>query len=83
MKILIIEDESYTAEHLKQLLIKYNELLEIVAILDSVKTSVSWLMNNPVPDLIFQDIVLKDGLCFEIYDATDIRVPVIFTTAYS
>lgn len=83
MRILIIEDESYTAEHLKKLLVKIDPLYKPIAIFDTVKESIKWLQNNPLPDLIFQDIVLKDGICFEIYDTVNINVPVIFTTAYS
>lgn len=83
MRVLIVEDETYTAEHLKQLICKFDSTFEIIAILDTVKDSINWLRNNDLPDLIFQDIVLKDGNCFEIYDEIDINVPIIFTTAYS
>ena len=35
-----------------------------------------------MPDLIFMDIELTDGLSFTIFDACPITCPVIFTTAY-
>jgi two-component system response regulator LytT len=35
-----------------------------------------------LPDLIFLDIQLSDGLSFEIFDHVNITCPVIFTTAY-
>jgi two-component system, LytTR family, response regulator LytT len=83
MKILIIEDELHTANRLQQLIFEYNKDYEILAILTSVKSSVEWLKQHKQPELIFQDIQLNDGLCFEIYREIDIVSPVIFTTAYS
>ncbi|HBZ24735.1 MAG TPA: DNA-binding response regulator [Rikenellaceae bacterium] len=83
MRILIIEDEIHTANRLKQLILEYNRDYEIVATLSSIDASVEWLKENDLPDLIFQDIQLKDGSCFEIYKAVDVKAPVIFTTAYS
>jgi two-component system, LytTR family, response regulator LytT len=83
MKVLIIEDELYTGEHLKKLLIEIDSSLRIAPILDSVEKSVNWLNNNDSPDLIFQDIMLKDGNCFELFERVEIKSPVIFTTAYS
>ena len=83
MKILIIEDELHTANRLQQLIFEYNKDYEILASLTSIKSSVEWLKQNKQPDLIFQDIQLNDGLCFEIYKEVEIASPVIFTTAYS
>lgn len=83
MKVLIIEDELYTGEHLKKLLMKIDSSLRVAPILDSVEKSVNWLINNSPPDLIFQDIMLKDGNCFELFERVKIKSPVIFTTAYS
>ena len=34
-------------------------------------------------DLIFADIQLADGLCFEIFSKIKVRCPIIFTTAYN
>ena len=36
-----------------------------------------------MPDLIFSDIELNDGICFEIFDKIQISTPIIFTTSYS
>ncbi len=83
MRILIIEDEIHTATRLKQLILEYNQDYVIVATLSSVDSSIDWLRENDFPDLIFQDIQLKDGSCFEIYKAVEVKAPVIFTTAYS
>ncbi|MEM9025230.1 MAG: LytTR family DNA-binding domain-containing protein, partial [Bacteroidota bacterium] len=35
-----------------------------------------------LPDLIFMDIQLSDGLSFEIFSEIQVKCPVIFTTAY-
>lgn len=83
MNILIIEDEQHTAERLVQLLKKYDQNLNILAIIPSIKKAKEWFRNNKQPDLIFQDIVLNDGNCFEIYEEISIDSPFIFTTAYS
>jgi DNA-binding LytR/AlgR family response regulator len=82
MKIIIIEDEELAAEGLIIKLKKVNPDIEILDVLDSVKTAVTWFQNNAMPDLAFFDIQLADGLSFEIFDKTAVNCPVIFTTAY-
>jgi two-component system, LytTR family, response regulator len=82
MKAIIIEDEELAAEGLSISLKRVEADIEILAVLDSVKTAVAWLKNNPAPDLAFLDIQLADGLSFEIFEQTPINCPVIFTTAY-
>ena len=83
MKVLIIEDEQYTAQRLLDLIKKYDPKIEVCAMLTSVQESVKWFKANTHPDLIFQDIQLSDGNCFEIYEAVKVSSPIIFTTAYS
>ena len=83
MKVLIIEDETPAAEKLERYLHRYDEQIEIQAVLKSVKESIEWLKENePSVDLIFMDIQLLDGKSFEIFDQVDVQTPVIFTTAY-
>ena len=38
--------------------------------------------NNPQPDLILMDIELCDGQSFEMFNLTEVKSPVIFTTSY-
>jgi two-component system, LytTR family, response regulator LytT len=83
MRVLIFEDEAHSAHMLIRLLEKYDPAIEILAVIDSVEKGMSWFANHPLPDLIFQDIRLSDGDCFNIYDAVQIQTPVIFTTAFS
>jgi DNA-binding LytR/AlgR family response regulator len=82
MKVLIIEDEALAANRLKQLLHQWDEKIQTVAVIESVEGAVQWLSSQPAPDLIFLDIQLDDGICFEIFEAIEIEIPVIFTTAY-
>lgn len=82
MKVLLIEDEPLAAKHLQKLLIEADETIEILAVIESVKSAVKWLKSQPLPDLIFLDIQLADGLSFEIFYHIKINIPIIFTTAY-
>jgi len=82
MKVLIFEDEKHTATRLISLLKKYDPKIEIAGIIGSVNKGIEWYKNNPQPDLVFQDILLNDGNCFEIFEKIKLKVPVIFTTAY-
>jgi DNA-binding LytR/AlgR family response regulator len=82
LDIIIIEDEQRAAADLSAQLTTLDPAIEVIAILDSVRGSVNWLMNNPVPDLVFMDIHLGDGNCFEIFKQVQLTCPVIFCTAY-
>jgi len=80
MNIIIIEDEKPSARHLKRMLANLD--IEISEMLHSVEESIDWFQNNEHPDLIFLDIQLSDGLSFEIFENTDVKSAIIFTTAY-
>jgi len=80
--ILIIEDEPLAAKRLESLILQCTVEMQIVAICDSIESSVSFLQANGLPDLIFMDIQLADGLSFTIFDHIEVSCPVIFTTAY-
>lgn len=82
MNVLIIEDEKPNANRLIKLLAEIRSDVVIVGVLASVEESVTFLCQQPQPDLIMMDIRLGDGLCFEIFPRTEIQCPVIFTTAY-
>jgi two-component system, LytTR family, response regulator LytT len=82
MKIVIIEDEKLTAEDLAGTIASLDPDAEIVSLLYSVKEAVSYFRTRAMPDLIFSDIQLGDGLSFEIFKAVSIPSPVIFCTAY-
>jgi len=81
MKVLIIEDEMVAANQLKIMIREYQRDIEILDILDNNLDSINYLTTHK-PDLIFMDIHLADGLCFEIFEQIAVDTPVIFTTAY-
>ena len=83
MKVLIIEDEKLATDRMIRLLREADPSIEVCNVLGSVESSVNWFLKNPRPDLVFMDIQLEDGLCFEIFDAIALDTPVIFTTAYN
>lgn len=82
MKVLIIEDEKPASQKLTRLLKKISSDIEVIDVLTSVEHSINWFVRNPEPELIFMDIQLDDGICFEIFESRNIQTPVIFTTAY-
>lgn len=82
MRVLIIEDEIKTGRELKAQLEMLDDSIEVAAILPSIKSVVKWFSENSVPDLIFSDIQLADGLSFEIFKRIKPSAPVIFCTAY-
>jgi two-component system response regulator LytT len=82
MNILIIEDEVKTAKALAQLIVAVQPDAKIIASIQSVVSAVSYLAANNRPDMIFMDIQLADGLCFEIFKQVKIQSPVVFCTAY-
>lgn len=82
MKILIIEDEELAVKKLHKMLISLDKDIDVVANTDSIASSVEWLENNDKPDLVLMDIELLDGQSFEIFNRTEVKSPVIFTTSY-
>lgn len=82
MKILIIEDEINAAKELERILLNQDTTNEVLAILDSVEAGIDFLERESPPELIFSDIQLADGMCFEIYGEVPVKSPIIFCTAY-
>ena len=82
MRVIIIEDEIPAANRLAKMLQNISDEMELVKRLDSVEASVRFLGSANDLDLIFMDIQLADGLSFDIFQQTEVRAPVIFTTAF-
>lgn len=83
MRVLIVEDEIMAQKSLIRLLSQNFPDIEVAGTTTSVKSTVSWLReegNNP--DIIFMDVELSDGICFEIFRQVDVKAKVIMTTAY-
>lgn len=82
MKYIIIEDEMIACRQLQKIVAQLRPEMQLSRILDTVEESLEYLRNEQ-PDLIFMDVELGDGTCFDIIDKVDIKSPVIFITAYN
>mgnify|MGYP003301230966 FL=1 len=83
MKVLIVEDEIMAQKSLIRVLAQHFPDMSVVATTTSVKSTVDFLKSpeNNV-DVIFMDVELSDGVCFEIFRQVDVKAKVIMTTAY-
>lgn len=82
MKVLIVEDEELAVKKLQKTLAAVDDTIEVAGVTDSIRSTVDWLQDHPVPDLVLMDIELADGQSFEIFKLTEVKSPVIFTTSY-
>lgn len=84
-KILIIEDIKPNFDWLQKLILAYyHDQVEIMGPLKSIKEVNRVLSEEPLPNLIFSDIRLTDGLVFDALSTLEnVCVPIIFTTAFS
>jgi DNA-binding LytR/AlgR family response regulator len=82
MNTLIVEDEPLVARDLQKLIYQIDPSIQILATLDSVKSSAEYLKSHTHPDLIFMDIQLNDGVSFDLFSQVQISCSIIFTTAY-
>jgi DNA-binding LytR/AlgR family response regulator len=82
MRVIIIEDELPAANRLAKMLQAITDEMEVVKRIDSVEAAVKYLVSADNIDLIFMDIQLADGLSFDIFQQTQVKAPVIFTTAF-
>jgi DNA-binding LytR/AlgR family response regulator len=82
MNVVIVEDERLSADRLQQMLTVNAPDLFVQAVLTSVNQATKWFGSHPLPDLIFMDIQLNDGLAFDILDRIKGEPAIIFTTAY-
>ena len=82
-KVLIVEDEIMAQKSLIRVLTQHFPDMQVVGTTTSVKSTVAW-MNDPAnsADIIFMDVELSDGVCFEIFRQVNVNAKVIMTTAY-
>lgn len=78
---MIIEDEQMARTMLAKKLENNFPDMEIVGMTSSVRESVEWLKSHDA-DVIFMDVELSDGICFEIFRHVNVKAEVIMTTAY-
>ena len=81
IRTVIIEDEKPAARKLERLLGLFPDL-ELVTTINSVEEGIEWFSENKHPDLIFSDIVLGDGLSFDIFEKIPTKSFIIYTTAF-
>ena len=81
-KAIIIEDEKPAAANLIKKISQVDDGIHIEATLSTIEESIQWLSAHSLPELIFLDIHLSDGLSFNIFKEIKITTPVIFTTTY-
>ncbi|HET7117379.1 MAG TPA: LytTR family DNA-binding domain-containing protein [Hanamia sp.] len=83
INVIIIEDEIPAMKVMLRALSEATNEVTVQAKLKTVKESIEYLKNvSLLPDIIFSDVQLPDGLSFDIFKQTGIQTPVIFTTAY-
>lgn len=83
MRVLIVEDEIMAQKSLIRILSQNFPDIEVIGTTNSVKGTVAWLREpGNTPDVIFMDVELADGVCFDIFRQIDISAKVIMTTAY-
>ncbi len=81
IRTIIIEDEKPAARKLERILSLFSDL-EVVAVVNSVEEGIEYFTVNEHPDLIFSDIVLGDGLSFDIFEKIATKSFIIYTTAF-
>jgi len=80
---IIVEDEIRSGEMLRDLFLELRPEWKLLAHLKSIEETVDWFNSHEQPDLVFMDIELADGNCFNIFSEIKITCGIIFTTAYS
>lgn len=81
-KVLIIEDDLFSAKHLHKLIMDIDDTIDIYGPLRSVADVVDTLSDKNDFDLIFSDIRLADGEVFEAFRTISPNSFIIFITAY-
>ncbi len=84
MRVLIVEDEIMAQKALCRTIEKRFPQMQVIACTGSVAQTVEWLQEHEdnAPDVIFMDVELSDGNCFEIFRQVKVTSKVIMTTAY-
>ena len=85
MKVLIIEDEQHNFNRLKKFLLAYDATMLEEGPLDTIDETRDWLhshQGSEAPDIVFSDIRLADGLCFDALSELNTSSMLVFTTAY-
>lgn len=82
MKYAIIENEEFARINLQMVIEGVRPGYVCAFTAETVEECVKHFSADNDIQLIFMDIELDDGNCFEIFRRTEVKTPVIFTTAY-
>ncbi len=82
IKYGVIEDELFSRQRLLNTIANLRPEMELVFEATKVAETISFLKTKPEIDLIFMDVELADGNCFQIFDQISPEIPIIFTTAF-
>lgn len=82
LRIVIVEDEPISSAYLKKLINDTGIKHEIMAELDSVADAMVFFTHNHGYDLVFMDIHLGDGTCFELLNTIAVEKPIVFCTTF-
>ena len=80
-KYIIIEDERLAYEEIRRMMQRLRPDYTLVGWAAGIEQAILQLTSGGI-DLMIVDIRLSDGLSFEIFERTEVDIPVIFTTAY-
>lgn len=82
IRYAIIENEVYARDNLRDCIRRIRSDYSEVFSSDCVEETVKWLRRAKDVDVMFLDIELNDGRCFDIFKQINTDLPVVFTTAY-
>lgn len=83
MNAVVVEDEPFSAKMLERMIAEVEPGCQILTTLGGINEAVDWFRAHPEPCIVFMDIQLSDGVCFDIFNTIDLSNKVIiFTTAY-
>lgn len=78
----IIEDQTAISTALRLSIENLRPDYQCVFVAASVGDALEMLRTKGNPNLLFVDVELEDGICFDLFDATNISSAIIFTTAF-
>ena len=82
LKYAIIENEEFARLNLQNIIESICPESTLLFTAETIEESVESISLHQDCDVIFLDIELDDGNCFEIFRKIEVKPPVVFTTAY-
>ena len=82
MRYAIVENEELALLNMRRSVEELRPDYLLVFTAESVEDTITQLQAHTQLDLIFMDIELTDGNCFQIFQQVKVATPIIFTTAY-